>query len=98
MRLISIVFLFFILSAQILFAQDSVQSEAFKDAHHDPKPTIRAKYPSYPLIAGYLLVKEANNGDPFAEHELALRYLLGQGFPADTVKAFIYLPPCWFIC
>ncbi len=42
-------------------------------------------------MAGYLLVKSANEGDPLAQHELGLRHLLGQGFPADTVKAISWI-------
>lgn len=42
-------------------------------------------------MAGYLLVKSANEGDPLAMHELGLRHLLGQGFPADTVKAVSWI-------
>ncbi len=35
----------------------------------------------------FLLVQHANSGDPVAEHQLGLRYLLGKGFFADTVRA-----------
>ncbi len=35
----------------------------------------------------FLLVQHANSGDPIAEHQLGLRYLLGNGFFADTVRA-----------
>lgn len=74
-----------------LFAQDSTRSQAFKDNLPRKYPVFRAKYPSYPLIAGYLLVREANSGDPFAEHELGIRYLIGKEFPADTVKAVYWI-------
>jgi TPR repeat protein len=37
------------------------------------------------------LNKEANNGDPFAQHELGIRYLMGRGFKADTAKAVYWI-------
>lgn len=43
------------------------------------------------MIAGYLLKEQANAGDPFAQHELGLRLLLGQGFEKDTVLALKYI-------
>ncbi len=84
------IFLFLIISAT-LFAQDSTRSQALKENTPRKYPVIKAKYPSYSLIAGYLLVTEANRNDPFAQHELGLRYLLGNGFPADTVKAIYWI-------
>lgn len=69
-------------------AQDSSKSLVIKNNQAPRKyPLIKPQYPSYPLISGYLLVKAANEGDPFAEHELGLRYLLGRGFPKDTSEA-----------
>lgn len=69
-------------------AQDSTRSDAFKENNPQNKyPLIKPKYRSYPLMTGYLLMKEANEGDPFAQHELGLRYLLGNGFSPDTTKA-----------
>lgn len=35
----------------------------------------------------FMLMRKANEGDPVAEHELGLRYFLGEGFPADTTRA-----------
>ncbi|TSA28513.1 MAG: sel1 repeat family protein [Ignavibacteriales bacterium] len=84
------IFLFLIISTS-LFAQDSTHSQALKENTPRKYPIIKAKYPSYSLIAGYLLVTEANRNDPFAQHELGLRYLLGNGFPADTVKAIYWI-------
>jgi TPR repeat protein len=73
------------------FGQDSTRSEAFRENFSRRQPLIKAKYPSYSLIAGYLLVSEANRNDPFAQHELGIRYLLGNGFNADTVKAIYWI-------
>lgn len=38
-------------------------------------------------MSGYILQKKSAEGDPFAQHELGLRYLLGKGFKPDTLKA-----------
>ncbi len=37
------------------------------------------------------MIKEANSGNALAEHELGLRYILGQGVIADTVKAAYWI-------
>ena len=81
----------FLVITTSLFAQDSTRSQALKDNVPRKYPILKAKYPSYSLIAGYLLVTEANRNDPFAQHELGLRYLLGNGFPSDTVKAIYWI-------
>jgi len=36
-------------------------------------------------------MREANNSNPLAQHEVGLRYLTGNGFKADTVKAFYWI-------
>ena len=77
--------------ASVLQAQDSTKSEAFKKNPFFHPPLFKPKYNSYPLVAGYLLMKDAKSGDPFAEHELGLRYLLGRGFPKDTAKAVFWI-------
>jgi TPR repeat protein len=74
-----------------LYAQDTTRSQAFKQNHFFKPTVFKAKYPSYSLLAGYLLVTEANRGDPFAQHELGLRYLLAQGFSPDTVKSIYWI-------
>ncbi|MEG8946269.1 tetratricopeptide repeat protein [Rosettibacter firmus] len=77
-------------NAQYYTQYDTLRSQAFK-SNQTRRTYFKAKYPSYSLLAGYLLVTEANRGDPFAQHELGLRYLLGQGFPPDTVKAIYWI-------
>jgi len=42
-------------------------------------------------MSSYILQKKASEGDPFAQHELGLRYLLGKGFQADTQKAVVWM-------
>lgn len=39
------------------------------------------------LVDIFHLVEDANAGNPVAQHQLGLRYLLGKGFAADTAKA-----------
>ena len=39
---------------------------------------------SYQLWHQFKLVQKAKGGDPIAEHELGLRYLMGEGFISDT--------------
>lgn len=80
--------LFFLLT---LKAQDTIKSDIFRNDFSQRKQIIKAKYPSYSLIAGYILTSDANKGDPYAQHELALRYLLGNGFPKDTAKAIYWI-------
>lgn len=81
-----------LISLSINFAQDSTRSEAFKKRPFENRRHIfHPKYNSYPLVAGYILTKEANSGDPFAQHELGIRYLTGRGFRADTAKAVYWI-------
>lgn len=42
---------------------------------------------SYRIWQQFNLIREANSGDPLAQHELGIRYLTGDGVEADTVKA-----------
>lgn len=86
-------FIFIILSlASVIHAQDSTQSVAFKDKTIFRSHTVfKPKYPSYPLVAAYILQKDATHGDPFAQHELGIRHLLGVGFAPDTVKAVYWI-------
>ncbi|MEW6195258.1 MAG: tetratricopeptide repeat protein [Bacteroidota bacterium] len=84
-----LIFLLFISS--ITTGQDTTRSQAFKNNQFIRPSIFKAKYPSYSLLAGYILVTEANRGDPFAQHELGIRYLIGKGFQADTVKAVYWL-------
>ncbi len=86
--LLGIFFFAFILSLE---AQDTIRSDVFRNDFSQRKQIIKAKYPSYSLIAGYILTSDANKGDPYAQHELALRYLLGNGFPKDTAKAIYWI-------
>ena len=73
-------------------AQDTTSSLAFKKNRPDNRvyfyyhPDL-----SYQLWQQFNLRKEANAGNALAEHELGLRYILGEGFPADTVQAAYWI-------
>ncbi len=103
-KLFVIITLFYF--AQTVAAQDTTISQAFK--FNSPSQTYelnkKNRFPSHPLVSSYYLLQEAKKGNPLAEHELGLRYLLGEGFEADTARAvyWIYkaaqskLPPACF--
>ncbi|MDZ7766031.1 MAG: tetratricopeptide repeat protein [Melioribacteraceae bacterium] len=75
-----------------LNAQDTTKSEAFRRDLPKGKSSLhKPKYPSYPLLTSFVLQKEANSGDPFAQHELGIRLLLGRGFEADTSQAVYWI-------
>lgn len=62
----------------------------------DPNPLsslqlIRHTDLDYQLWEGFMLVHKANDGDPVAQHELGLRYLLGKDFPVDTALAAYWI-------
>lgn len=62
-------------------------------AGREPTPGMMIKESSldYQLWENFRLVRRANDGEPAAQHELAIRYLQGKGFPADTQKAVFWL-------
>ncbi len=73
-------------------AQDSTQSLAFKNK----RPQQNAPYfyrpdLAYQIWQKFRLTQEANAGDPLAQHELGLRFLLGEGVPADTAQAVYWI-------
>ncbi|MGE5402165.1 MAG: tetratricopeptide repeat protein [Ignavibacteriales bacterium] len=72
----------------ILFSQQHPNSPVYKDYQYpDSSSLFKRVSESYDLWQSYFLMKEANNGNALAQHELAIRYLLGKGFQADTVKS-----------
>ncbi len=73
-------------------AQDTTKSEAFRRNLPEGKSSLnKPRYPSYPLLTGFVLQREANSGDPFAQHELGIRLLIGKGFAPDTTKAVYWI-------
>lgn len=74
------------------YAQDTTQSLAFKNK----RPQQNAPYfyrpdLAYQIWQKFRLTQEANAGDPLAQHELGLRFLLGEGVPADTSQAVFWI-------
>jgi TPR repeat protein len=68
--------------------QDSTKSFAFKDNKPDSRPALFYQPDlAYRIWQQFNLIREANKGDPLAQHELGIRYLFGEGVEADTVKA-----------
>ncbi|MBN1301780.1 MAG: sel1 repeat family protein [Melioribacteraceae bacterium] len=87
-----VAFILFLFTAEITIGQDSTISQAVKSNRSKSiYPLIKAKAPSYPLMTAYLIQKYASDGDPLAQHELGLRYLLGKGFSKDTAKAIRWI-------
>ncbi|MEN8194619.1 MAG: tetratricopeptide repeat protein [Bacteroidota bacterium] len=78
---------------QLFAQQDTTISKAIKQKwpYNHSYPLIKPKYPTYPLMTAYILQNKANQGDPFAQHELGLRYLTGQGLPRDTIRAVSWI-------
>jgi uncharacterized protein len=84
--------LVFIILNSILSAQDTTQSLAFKhNRPHQSSPYFYRPDLAYQIWQQFRLTQEANAGDPLAQHELGLRYLLGEGIPADTVQAINWI-------
>jgi TPR repeat protein len=68
-----------------LIAQDTTSSLAYKRNKPVKRPTpFYQPDLAYRLWQQFNLIREANSGNAFAQHELGLRYLLGDGVPADT--------------
>jgi len=82
-------FLIFIICFQlVIFAQEKVPSEVIKKTGLTYKaPLVKPKYPDYNLAETFILTEKAKQGDPFAQHELGIRYILGIGVPVDSVAA-----------
>ncbi len=80
--------LLIVLSNFIAHSQNNDGSLAFKKNRPQKKYTIFYQPDlSYQIQKQFNLIRDANTGNPLAQHELGLRYLLGEGgFNADTVK------------
>ena len=74
------------------FSQDTTQSLAFKNKRpHQQAPYFYRPDLAYQIWQKFRLTQEANAGDPLAQHELGLRFLLGEGVPADTSQAVFWI-------
>ena len=87
-----ILFFILLLSDIPIRAQNRDSSLAFKKNQPNNNPFF-FYHPdlSYQLWQHFNLIKEANDGNALAQHELGIRYIAGQGFPADTVKAAYWI-------
>jgi uncharacterized protein len=73
-------------------AQERPNSPVFKKYRSgEPTTVIKSSDLTYQLWEGFMLMKNANAGEAASQHELALRYFLGKGFPVDTVRAAFWL-------
>jgi len=72
---------------------DQALAQRKASAGKEPTPGTMIKESSldYRLWESFQLIRRANDGEPAAQHELALRYLQGRGFSADTLKAVYWL-------
>jgi len=84
-------FLAYVISALPATAQDQQKAEAFKEHRAPTLNFIKHTDESYQLWEAFELMQKANNGDPLAQHELGIRYLLGKGFGVDTVKSAYWI-------
>ncbi len=93
LRNVIYLFLFLLVGSLSAQTQDSTISKAIKQKwpHNHSYPLLQPKYQTYPLMTAYILQNKANSGDPFAQHELGLRYLTGQGMPKDTLRAIQWI-------
>ncbi len=74
------------------FAQDTTESLAFKRNRPVEHQTL-FYHPdiAYQMWQQFNLIKEANSGNALAQHELGIRYIIGDGIPADTEKAAYWI-------
>ena len=75
------------------FAQDSDKSLALKKNRPQKKYSLFYQPDlSYQIQKRFNLLRDANAGNPLAQHELGLRYLLGEdGLPADTIQGAFWI-------
>ena len=81
------IFFLLIIIASSLSAQENESVVIKKQGFSKHTPLLKPKYPTYSLAATYILKEKAKKGDPFAQHELGIRYILGVGVPVDTLLA-----------
>jgi TPR repeat protein len=84
--------LFIALSPRGAIAQDQTNSPVYKN-YRNPSPSSQLKRSDvdYNLMHIFMLERKAYSGDVAAQHELGLRYLLGEGVEADTLKGAFWI-------
>jgi uncharacterized protein len=94
MRLMKPLFLmlFVCLSLTRLPAQEQSNSPVYKN-YKNPSPSAQLKRSDidYNLMHIFMLERKAYGGDVAAQQELGLRYLLGEGVEADTLKGAFWI-------
>ncbi len=73
-------------------AQEESNSPVYKN-YRSPSPSAQLKRSDvdYNLMHIFMLERKAYGGDVQAQHELGLRYLLGEGVEADTLKGAFWI-------
>jgi TPR repeat protein len=75
-----------------IFPQDTTTSLAYKSTRPNKKalPFYQPDL-AYRIWQQFSLIREANAGNAFAQHELGLRYLTGDGVVADTAAGAMWI-------
>ncbi len=87
-------FLLCLLNIAFAYADDGEKprSLALKDLSPERSPIhIPRDNSSEELWDAFMMMEKANAGDPVAEHDLGLHYLLGKDFSLDTAKAAYWI-------
>jgi uncharacterized protein len=75
-----------------LAAADGSRSLALRDAVPRQKFSLSPSADSFSKLWDVIELREkANSGNPFAQHELGLRYLIGKDYSPDTLKAAYWI-------
>lgn len=75
-----------------LIAQQNADSPVFKKYRPPPEPPlVEPSDALYQIWQTFIITRKANAGDVLAQHELALRYLLGRGAAPDTSRAVYWM-------
>jgi TPR repeat protein len=84
--------LFISLGSVSIHAQERSDSPVYKN-YRNPSPSAQLKRSDidYNLMHIFMLERKAYSGDVAAQHELGLRYLLGEGVVADTLKGAFWI-------
>jgi TPR repeat protein len=67
--------------------REQPDSPVFKRRYTSPPPLLKQSDALYEIWQAFLVSRKASAGDPLAQHELGVRYMLGRGIEADTLKA-----------
>ena len=70
-----------------LYAQQKVDSPVFKRRPLPQPPFLQTSDVLEDIWQTFMVSRKANAGDPIAQHELGVRYLLGRGIEADSGMA-----------